>query len=110
MAAKYYAVKKVLELAQRIGPATEKMFYVKNDEVLVGIVQGSKYAIAADLTDKREYLAFYQACQKGHWVDIELYRMSKEEAESCPDQGRMTIEDLKAQDKKTPPIDRAKKK
>jgi len=29
------------------------MFYVKNDEVLVGIVQGSKLAIAADLTDKK---------------------------------------------------------
>ena len=110
MAARYYAVKKVLELAQRIGPATEKMFYVKNDEVLVGIVQGSKYAIAADLTDKREYLAFYQACQKGHWVDIELYRMSREQAENCPDEGRLTLADLKALDKKAPLRSRTKKK
>jgi hypothetical protein len=101
MAARYYGVKKVMEKAVRIGPATEKMFYVKNDEVLVGIVQGSKYAIAADLTDKKEYLAFYEACQKGHWVDIELYRLPKEEAENCPDQGRFTIEDLKELDKKT---------
>jgi len=43
-----------MEKAQRIGPPTEKIFYVKNDEVLVGIVKGSKYTIAADLTDKKK--------------------------------------------------------
>lgn len=110
MAARYYGVKKIMEKAVRIGPATEKMFYVKNDEVLVGIVKGSKYTIAADLTDEKEYMAFYQACQKGHWVDIELYRLPKEEAENCPDQGRFTLEDLKELDKKAPPRSRTKKK
>lgn len=95
MATRYYGVKRVLEKAERIGPATEKMVFVRNDEVLIGIVTGSKYAIAADLTDRKEYAAFYQACQRGDWVEIELYRLPREEAENCPDEGRVTIKELK---------------
>jgi len=94
MAARYYGVKKVMEKAERIGPATEQMVFVKNDEVLVGIVKGSKYAIAADLTDRKEYLAFYEACQNGEWVDIELYRLSRDKVGECPDEGRVSIKDL----------------
>jgi len=94
MAARYYGVKKVLEKAERIGPATEQMVFVKNDEVLVGIVKGSKYAIAADLTDRKEYFVFFEACQKGEWVDIELFRLPKDKAGECPDEGRVSLEDL----------------
>lgn len=94
MAARYYGIVSMLEVARRVGPATEKMVSVKNNEVLVGIVRGSKYAIAADLTDQGEYQAFYRACQKGEWVDIDLYRMPRQEAENCPDQGRMAVRDL----------------
>ncbi len=94
MAARYYGIARVLEAARRIGPATEKMVFVKNTEVLVGIVRGAKYAIAADLTNPGEYQAFYRACQKGEWVDIELYRMPLSEAERCPDQGRMALGEL----------------
>jgi hypothetical protein len=94
MAARYYGVARVLEVARRIGPATERMVFVKNNELLVGIVRGAKYAIAADLTDQEEYQAFYRACQKGEWVDIELYRMPLSQAERCPDQGRMALGEL----------------
>jgi hypothetical protein len=96
MATRYYGVKRLLGKAERIGPATEKMVFVRNDEVLVGIVTGSKYAIAADLTDRKEYAAFYHACQKGEWVDLELYRLPREEAENCPDEGRVTVKELNA--------------
>jgi hypothetical protein len=91
---RYYGIAGVLKAARRIGPATERMVFVNNDEVLVGIVRGSKYAIAADLTDRREYAAFYGACQRGEWLDIELYRMPRDQALKCPDQGRMTVRDL----------------
>jgi hypothetical protein len=90
----YYGVKKVLEKGQRIGAATEQMHFVKNTEVLVGIVKGSKYAVAVDLTVEKEYRAFYRACARGNWRDFDLYRLAKEKIAECPDEGRVLIGDL----------------
>lgn len=90
----YYGVKKVLKNGQRIGAATEQMHFVKNTEVLVGIVKGSKYAVAVDLTVEKEYRAFYRACARGNWKDFDLYRLSRDLIAECPDEGRVLIGDL----------------
>jgi hypothetical protein len=90
----YYGIKKVLEHGQWIGYASRKMVYVKNTEALVGIIRGSKYAIAADVTLERDYKAFYKACTEGEWLDMELYRLARADAEKMPDEGRITIKEL----------------
>ncbi|MBI5804509.1 hypothetical protein HZA73_00525 [candidate division TA06 bacterium] len=96
----YYGVKKVLEKGQRIGVATEQMHFVKNTEVLVGIVKGSKYAVAVDLTVEKEYRAFYRACARGNWRDFDLYRLAKEKITECPDEGRVLIGELEPNNSK----------
>jgi hypothetical protein len=90
----YYGVRKVLEKGQRLGAATEQMHYVRNTEVLIGIVKGNKYAIAVDLTSEKEYRAFYSACARGNWRDFDLYVLPKDEIPNCPDEGRVEIKEL----------------
>ncbi|MRR09054.1 hypothetical protein EG831_02985, partial [bacterium] len=69
---RYFGVREVLARGQRIGYAGKAMTYVSNLDALVGVVRGSAFAIAVDLTDEREYRAFYDACARGGWLDIEL--------------------------------------
>jgi len=88
---RYYGVREVIKRGHRIGYAGEVMEHVGNLEALVGIVRGSKYTIAVDLTSEKEYRAFYQACAQGHWLDIELYRVPLRELRHCGDEGRVEI-------------------
>ena len=91
---RYYGVREVLARGERIGHATERMHYVGNRDALVGIVRGSQYALAVDLTDEKEYRAFYAACARGGWVDIELYRLPKDQIPNCPDAGWVKVQEL----------------
>jgi len=90
----YYDVREVLARGERIGYAGERMHYVGNLDALVGIVKGSQYALAVDLTDAKEYRAFYAACARGSWVDIELYRLPKDQIPNCPDAGWVKVQEL----------------
>jgi hypothetical protein len=90
-AARYYGVREVIKRGHRIGYAGELMEHVGNLEALIGLVRGSKYTIAVDLTDEKEYRAFYHACAQGHWLDIELYRVPYAELRHCEDEGRVEI-------------------
>ena len=92
-AARYYGVREVIKRGHRIGYAGELMERVGNLDALIGLVRGSKYTIAVDLTDEKEYRAFYQACAQGHWLDIELYRVPVRELRHCEDEGRVEIDE-----------------
>ncbi len=91
--ARYYGVREVIKRGHRIGYAGELMEHVGNLDALIGLVRGSKYTIAVDLTDEKEYRAFYQACAQGHWLDIELYRVPRQVLRHCADEGRVGIEE-----------------
>jgi len=88
---RYYGVREVIKRGHRIGYAGVLMEHVDNMDALVGIVRGSKYTIAVDLTSEKEYRAFYSACAQGHWLDIELYRVPLHELRHCGDEGRVEI-------------------
>jgi hypothetical protein len=92
-AARYFGVREVIKRGHRIGYAGEMMEHVGNLDALVGLVRGSKYTIAVDLTDEKEYRAFYHACAQGHWIDIELYRVPVCDLRHCEDEGRVEIEE-----------------
>jgi hypothetical protein len=94
MSSGYYSVTEVLARGERIGYAGQRMHYVGNLDALVGIVKGSQYALAVDLTDAKEYRAFYAACARGGWLDIELYRLPKDEIPNCPDAGWVKVREL----------------
>jgi hypothetical protein len=96
MSSGYYDVREVLARGERIGYAGERMHYVGNLDALVGIVKGSQYALAVDLTDEKEYRAFYAACARGGWLDIELYRLPKDEIPNCPDAGWVKVAEAEA--------------
>ncbi|MCU0607622.1 MAG: hypothetical protein MUF78_09445 [Candidatus Edwardsbacteria bacterium] len=86
---RYFSVREVLARGRRIGYAGTMMTYVSNLDALVGVVRGSAFAIAVDLTDEREYRAFYDACARGAWLEIELYRVPRAELRHCGDEGRV---------------------
>jgi|GEM_PF-1609958 len=91
---RYFSVREVLARGQRIGYAGTMMTYVSNLDALVGVVRGSAFAIAVDLTEEREYRAFYRACAQGHWLDIELYRVPRRQLRHCGDEGRVPVSEV----------------
>lgn len=91
---RYFSVREVLARGERLGYAGNMMTYVSNLDALVGIVRGSAYAIAVDLTEAAEYRAFYDACARGAWLEIELYRVPRSELRHCGDEGRVPVSEV----------------
>ena len=93
----YYGVRKVIENGKRVQsylPLKEQPHIVEGN-VLVGILDNGLWAIAVDLTDKREYQEFYNSYARGMWLSMYLYEVPEEKIKDCPDEGRVPIEELK---------------
>jgi hypothetical protein len=56
---------------------------------LVMVLDKGLWKIAADVTNKREYDDFYASYALGHWLRIRLYSITAEQANECPDEGRV---------------------
>jgi len=68
---------------------------IKEDEALIGIISNALWLTAPDLTSAYEYEAFRKAYAQGHFVAIILYKIKKSDLDSCPDEGRVDVDEFK---------------
>ena len=90
----YYGVRKVIENGQKRGIAQEEPPSITEDHVLVGIMSNGVWAVAVNLTKKSRYRQFYNSCAQGRWVNMDLYEVSKDKIEDCPNEGKVLINEL----------------
>lgn len=91
---RYLGVKKVKEKGKNIGFAQERQPLVKSDEVLVGILNNGVWAVAPNLTDRRDYNHFYQSYAQGMWLRMELFKIPEDKIDMFPDEGRVPVTNL----------------
>ncbi len=94
---KYYGVKAVIQLGERIGEikTARKQPDVRENEVLVGIASNGLWLIAPDLTDAYQYEAFRKTYARGDFIAILLYKIKKSALVNCPDEGRVETNEFK---------------
>jgi len=87
---KYYGVREVEKRGDRLfsGLVLGRIKPVPQDKILVGIMDNGLWRISADLTRESELDCFYKEYMKGNFTGMDLYLVSKEEIEKCPDEGR----------------------
>ena len=91
----YYDAKQVVQRGTKISSlGMGKKPRVRKDEVLVGILDNGLWAVAPDVTSDGEFKDFYESYSQGYWLKMDVYALPKEEIENCPDQGRVTVDDL----------------
>lgn len=90
----YYGVRKVVENGQKIGFAPQRQPSGIGEDVLVGIMNNGVWAIAPDLTRESEYQHFYDSYAQGNWLNMDLYKVSKDKIKDCPDEGRVSVKEL----------------
>lgn len=83
----YYGVDKVKELGTRV-KKTQVHPEIPKDHVLVVVPTTGLWEIAGDVTRPSEFEAFMSAYNNGTYLDFELYQVSQENIQQCPDQGR----------------------
>ena len=81
----YYDPDKVEQLGIPRGkaykiPATENC--------LVMVLDNGLYRIAADVTDQDDFNDHRRAYSLGHWMAYNVYELTKQQLEQCPNQGR----------------------
>jgi len=101
---RYYGVRAVMRKGRKIGDIERLDWmrcnprgqpYIKEDEALIGIISNALWLTAPDLTSAYEYEAFRKAYAQGHFVAIILYKIKKSDLDSCPDEGRVDVDEFK---------------
>ena len=92
----YYGVRAIIKNGERIGVAENTQPELNTDSALIAIVSNDSFAIAADVTSEREYEEVYISSQKGSfWNHMELYILHKDDLKKCPDEGRVSTQEVK---------------
>lgn len=92
----YYEVKAIIEKGEKVHQLLPLKIQpqISYNNVLVGILDNGVWAIATDLTDKREYDSFYDSYAKGNWLMMHLFNVSENEIDNCSGGGRISSECL----------------
>jgi hypothetical protein len=95
---RYYGVRAVMRLGQRIGNIEEMLRgqpHVQGDEALIGIVSNAAWLTAPDLSSAYEYEAFRKEYARGGFVAIILYKVKISDLTNCPDEGQVDTDEFK---------------
>ncbi|MFA5174475.1 MAG: hypothetical protein WC438_04815 [Candidatus Pacearchaeota archaeon] len=100
----YYNAKEVVQRGINIISAGRgKKPPVKDNEILVGIMNNGVGVVAPDVTSDSRFKHFYDAYSRGDWLKMDVYALPKDEVENCSDQGIVPINDLTKIVEENPP-------
>ncbi len=100
----YYNPLEVVQRGTRINQLQQnERPFVREGEILVGIMDNGAWVIAPDLTDGREFKHFYEQYSQGYWVTMGVYALPNSELPSCQNRGQVNPKDLERILKEHPP-------
>jgi hypothetical protein len=85
--AQYLGAVKVKELGKKIDRTGDKQPYIPSGNRLVMVLFNHLWEIAVDVTGPGEYQSKLRDYVLGLYVTLELYLLTPEQLEQCPDQG-----------------------